>query len=495
MWLLSAQLGLSNLGLILVLTSAIAAIWLSVRITLVVSLIALMAFNWTFVPPLRTFTIDFHQDALLLLAMLVVNVIIASLMASLRVKSRQSQAHADAAEALRSWSDRLRDAEDPQDLLPALQALLLQLSGRECALIALRNALPSEDLAAAIIEHGAIEKEQRDALWHCLRSGQALGPATGRYEELHDLYLPLRGRGIPYGAALISNVLARPFSQAAQAQAFCDQMGIALERRHLLCQEREARDQAQAQSVRNTLLAAISHDYRTPLATIMSAGSLLEEQDARMSHAQRRQLARSIVDEADRLRRLTNNILQLARLDAVGTQINADWESAEEIIGSVVHRMRAHVDYPRLKTNVQTGLPLIRGDSLLLSQLLENLVDNAFKYGEPHSPIEVSASADQYFLTIAVSNKIAGMDAATFEQFFLPFQRGKQGHAAGAGIGLALCRAIARAHGGDLLVKNGDASIRFECLLPLGSQPRMNSEEMNSEEMNSQEINSEEMPS
>lgn len=480
MWLLSAQLGLSNLGLILVLTSAIAAIWLSVRITLVVSLIALMAFNWTFVPPLRTFTIDFHQDALLLLAMLVVNIIIASLMASLREKSRQSQVHADAVEALRSWSDRLRDAEDPRDLLPALQTLLVELSGRECALLALPNGLPCEDLASASAEHGAIDKEQRDALWHCLRSGQSLGPATGRYEELNDLYLPLRGRGIPYGAALISAVLARPFSQTVQAQALCDQMGIALERHHLLCQEQEARDQAQAQSVRNTLLAAISHDYRTPLATIMSAASLLEQQDERMSHAQRRQLARSIVDEADRLRRLTNNILQLARLDAVGTQISADWESAEEIIGSVVHRMRAHIDYPRLKTNVQPGLPLIRGDSLLLSQLLENLIDNAFKYGEPHSPVEVSASADQHLLTIAVSNKIEEMDAAKFEQFFLPFQRGNQAHAAGVGIGLALCRAIARAHGGDLLVRNGDASVRFECLLPLGSQPQINSEEMHS---------------
>lgn len=478
MWLLSAQLGLSNLGLILVLTSAIAAIWLSVRVTLVVSLIALMAFNWTFVPPLRTFTIDFHQDALLLLAMLVVNIIIAGLMASLREKSRQSQAHADAVEALRCWSDRLRDAEDPHDLLPALQALLVELSGRECALFALQSGLPSEDLASAIVEHGVVDKEQRDALWHCLRSGQSLGPATGRYEELDDLYLPLRGRGIPYGAAMIGNVLVQPFSQSLQAQALCDQMGIALERHHLLCQEREARDQAQAQSVRNTLLAAISHDYRTPLATIMSAASLLEQQDERMSRAQRQQLARSIVDEADRLRRLTNNILQLARLDAVGTMISTDWESAEEIIGSVVHRMRAHIDFPRLKTNVQSGLPLIRGDSLLLSQLLENLIDNAFKYSAPYSPIEVSAFADQRFLTIAVSNKIEGMDASKFEQFFLPFQRGDQQHPEGVGIGLALCRAVARAHGGDLLVKNGDTSVRFECLLPLGSQPEINSEEM-----------------
>ncbi len=478
MWLLSAQLGLSNLGLILVLTSAIAAIWLSVRVTLFASLIALMAFNWTFVPPQRTFAIDFHQDALLLLAMLVVNIIIASLMASLREKSRQSQVHADAVDALRSWSDRLRDADDPRDLLPALQALLGELSGRECALLALQSGLPSGEQASASAEYGAIDKEQRDALWHCLRSGQSLGPATGRYEELNDLYLPLRGRGIPYGAALISAVLARPFSQTVQAQALCDQMGIALERHHLLGQEQEARDQAQAQSVRNTLLAAISHDYRTPLATIMGAASLLEQQDERMSQAQRRQLAKSIVDEADRLRRLTNNILQLARLDAVGTQISTDWESAEEIIGSVVHRMRAHIDYSRLKTNVQPGLPLIRGDSLLLSQLLENLIDNAFKYGEPHSPVEVSASADENLMTIAVSNKIEGMEAAQFEQFFLPFQRGSQAQATGVGIGLALCRAIARAHGGDLQVRNGDSSLRFECLLPLGSQPRMNSEEM-----------------
>lgn len=473
LWFLDTYLELGNLGLILVLTSAIAAIWLSVSVTLIFSLVALMAFNLAFVPPRGTFTIHFHQDALLLLAMLVVNIIIASLMVSLREKSRQVQAHADAVDALRSWSDSLRDIDDPHQLLPLLQKMLRDLIDRPSAFIALRNKLPIENNFASLIhlfDKEKIEKEQIDALWHCLRTGQSLGPATGRYQELKDLYLPLRGRKMTYGVVMIRQVDSQALIHLIQAQALCDQMGIALERRYSFAQEQQARDQAQAQSVRNTLLAAISHDYRTPLATIMSAASSLEQQSERMQESQRKQLAQSIRDEADRLQRLTQNVLQLARLDAIESNIKLDWESAEEIIGGVVHRLHAHKFYSRLDVKVAADLPLIHGDSLLLSQLLDNLIDNAFKYSVADSPIEIRAYTDKNTLVMAVRNK-GFIDAAQMENIFLPFQRGDHRHTEGAGVGLALCRAIARAHVGDLLIKYENSSISFECHLPVVSQP------------------------
>lgn len=482
LWFLDRYLELGNLGLILVLTSAIAAIWLPVSVTLIFSMVALMAFNWAFVPPRGTFTIHFHQDALLLLAMLVVNIIIASLMASLREKSRQVQAHADAVDVLRSWSDSLRDIDDPHQLLPLLQKMLRDLIDRPSAFIALRHELPIENNFTSLIhslDKEKIDKEQIDALWHCLRTGQSLGPATGRYQELKDLYLPLRGRKMTYGAVMIRQVDSQTLTHLIQAQALCDQMGIALERRYSFAQEQQARDQAQAQSVRNTLLAAISHDYRTPLATIMSAASSLEQQSERMQECQRKQLARSIGDEADRLQRLTHNVLQLARLDAIESNIHLDWESAEEIIGGVVHRLRAHKFYSRLDIKVAADLPLIRGDSLLLSQLLDNLIDNAFKYSMADSPIEIRAYTDRNTLVMAIRNQ-GFIDAAQMENIFLPFQRGDQRHTQGAGVGLALCLAIARAHAGDLLMKYENYSIIFECHLPLVSQPLLDSNEAHS---------------
>jgi two-component system sensor histidine kinase KdpD len=206
----------------------------------------------------------------------------------------------------------------------------------------------------------------------------------------------------------------------------------------------------------------------------MGAASSLDQQSERLSDTQRQQLAHSIVEEADRLRRLTSNVLQLARLDAIGGNIQGDWESAEEIIGSVMRRMRSHDPQQRLRAKLAPDLPLLWGDSLLLSQLLENLIDNALKYSPPESPINVSAHLDKHHLVLAVRDQGTGIAAADYEQIFEVFQRGdhrKPGGAGGTGIGLALCRAIARAHGGELEFHATADGASFECHLPLRAQP------------------------
>ena len=478
--LLDTHLDLASLSLILVLASAIASLWLPVSVTLLASVIALMAFNWAFVPPRGTFAIDLHQHTVLLLAMLVVNVIIARLMVYLREQSRRAHAYADAAEELRTWSDKLRDADEPHRLVADLYSALERLAGGKVsdhpvALVALNRPLPADNIASALHKIGTINADQEEALWHCLRSGQALGPGTGHYQELDALYLPLRGRSMTSGAAMITGIVSvDEFPAMTQAQALCDQMGAALERHHIQQQERQARDQAQAQIVRNTLLAAISHDYRTPLATIMGAASSLDQQGERLSDTQRQQLARSIVDEADRLRRLTSNVLQLARLDAIGDNIQGDWESAEEIVGSVMRRMRSHDPRQRLSAKLDANLPLLWGDSLLLSQLLENLIDNSLKYSPSESPVNVVAYLDKHHLVLAVRDQGTGIAAADYEQIFEVFQRGdhrQSGGVGGTGIGLALCRAIARAHGGELEFHATAAGASFECRLPLRAQP------------------------
>jgi len=476
-----AQLDLANLAMLLVLTSAIAAMWLPALMTLALGVAAILAFNWMFVPPRGTFVVNFHQHSVLLLAMLLVNSLIAIFMASLRTQSRNAELHAAEAEALRSWGDKLRDTDEPHIYIAELQNALAVLSHSSVAMFTLNNELPKTVTLNAGTLLGEANSDQCDALCYSTQNGHALGPHTGRFQEFSDWYFPLRGRSHSFGAALMVDVQESVFSLRGQLQALCDQMGIALERCWMVQQERVAREQAQTQALRNTLLAAISHDYRTPLAIIMGAASSLDEQSERLSQAQQQQFLRTILNEADRLNRLTNNILQLARLDAFtesSAALNCDWESAEEIIGGVLHRVRQQDSHQRVHSHVENDLPLLWCDSLLISQMLENLVDNALKYTPSAAQIDIIACREGDAIMLAVCDQGGGVDPAVQEHIFDNFYRGKQhvnndSSRQGAGVGLALCRAIALANGGHLRLQSSASGASFECLLPIRTQPML----------------------
>ena len=241
---------------------------------------------------------------------------------------------------------------------------------------------------------------------------------------------------------------------------------------------RTAREQAHAHALRNTLLAAISHDYRTPLATILGAASSLHDQADRLSAGQRQRLAATIIDEAGQLGRITDNTLQLARLDTPGLALHLDWESVEELVGTVLRRARQRQPDRAVKARLQAGLPLLRVDAVLLVQLLDNLVDNALKYGGESAPVEIAATLESSQIRLAVRDRGPGIAPAWRERVFDAFQRGDPGDnraqpadapaRRGAGVGLAVCRTIARAHGGELTLRmrqRGGCS--FECTLPV----------------------------
>lgn len=495
---LDDRVALANLAMLLVLAAALASLWQPVLVSFVSSLAAVLAFNWFFVPPRGSFTVDGHQHVLLLMAMFGVSCITGTLMARLRGQAALANRQACEAEQLRSFSDRLRDGVEPQALAPLLQEELQTLLALPVRLMLLKGRLPPSDSADDVLLLGAVaDADQTAGMWQCLRHGHAFGPGTGRYGELSAWYLPLRGRSASHGAALIQLPRAEGADplQRAQAQSFCDQMGLALERLAIEQTVGRARAEAADQTTRNALLAAISHDYRTPLACIMSAASALREQDLRLSPVQRGRLTAVILDETEALNRMTANSLQLARLDAPGVALRLDWESAEEIVGAVLRRIRqrsVHVDVSagnRVRVRLEPDLPLLRCDALLLTQLLENLVDNALKYGSPagvevlvRTATETGTEQSVRFVVLAVRDRGPGVAPAWRERIFEVFQRGAevQGERPdadarrGAGVGLAACRAIARAHGGDMRVRarsHGGAS--FECWLPTVMGPQL----------------------
>jgi two-component system sensor histidine kinase KdpD len=482
---LDGRVDLANLAMLPVLASALATLWLPVVPSLLLTLGSVVAFNWAFVPPRHAFTVDLRQDALLLGAMLLVSVLVAALVGRQRRLADSARRHAAQAEQLRRFAEALRDADTPAAQAALLRQALAQGLGMEPTLLLLTDALPPRDDPAAALVLGEPGADALAGLWQCLRQARAFGPGTGAHGELHQWYLPLRGRQAAFGAAMVELDALHPDAPAdealrRQAQALCDQAGLSLQRQHAQRAAEGAREQAQAQGVRNALLAAISHDYRTPLAAILGAATSLREQGERLSAAQRERLAQTIVDETTQLSQLTDNTLQLARLDAPGVQLRLDWESAEEIVGAVLRRVRAHDPERRVRAWLAPGLPLLRCDALLLAQLLENLVDNALKYSDAPAPVELAVQLQPGHVVLAVRDRGPGVAPAWREKVFEVFQRGEPWPAApggerarrGAGVGLAVCRAIARAHGGELRLRprnNGGTS--FECWLPVTALP------------------------
>ncbi len=468
---LDGHLGLANEALILVLVSAVASLWLPPRASVLISTVAVMAFNYLFVPPRGTFAVDLPQDALLLAAMLAVSWIVALLMARQRRLTVDARRLVRQAEQLRALGEALREATDPRSQAPQLQQALADLADGPVAML-----LADPDAAGYGPLVGSADADEAAGLRLCATLNEAMGPGTGRHEEEPAWYLPLRGRRTSLGAAVMRLPPAEPPSAQARAhaQALCDQMGVALERAVAVHDAAQAREAAQSQSLRNTLLAAIAHDHRTPLATIVSAAGALHDQADRLSPEQRRRLAATIVDEAEQLARLTDNTLQLARLDTPDLTLHLDWEAAEEIVGTVMRRNRQRDPSQRLRAHVEPALPLLRCDAVLMVQLLDNLVDNALKYGGNTAPVEIVARQIASQPVIAVRDRGPGVPLALRERIFETFQRGPPpagGAAAparrGAGVGLAVCRAIARAHGGELRLRpRRHGGSAFELWLP-----------------------------
>jgi two-component system sensor histidine kinase KdpD len=472
---LDVTVDLPNAALLLVLASALATLWLPAWAALLSGVAAVAAFNWCFVPPRHSWAVDLHQHVLLLAVLLGVNALVSGLLLSLRRSARRASQAAQREAALRSFGDLLRDAADPFAHLGRLQTLLAEAADTPAAL-----------WVADALHAGAATADQQAGLALCAREGRALGHGSGWHEEQPDVYLPLRGRGATPGAAVLPGLGARkPGAELrAHLQALCDQMGQALQRAALLQAEQQAREEAREQGVRNALLAAIAHDYRTPLATIMGAASSLHDQADRMDSAQRQRLAAGILDETQRLARLTDNTLQLARLGAPGVALRCDWESAEEIVGALLARVRRRSEGKRVHARLEPGLPLLWCDALLLSQLLDNLVDNALKYSPPDAPVELLVrrvkQGDADAVLLAVRDRGTGVAPAWRERIFQVFQRGQDSpeslasSGTGSGVGLAVCKAIAEAHGGTLALRGrtrGGSS--FECTLPLREAPAL----------------------
>lgn len=482
LWAANAHTDLLNLTMVTVMASALSALWLPPLWALLSSLASGMVFNYVFVPPRGEFALALDQHhVFLLLTVVGLSWIIAWLAAQQRQLAVDERIYALRAEQLQSLGQMLRDAEDPRLCAGALHKALSVLVGRPACVWVAPLAVDANDQGAHLGDASASVRAQLLAT-----AGEAAPPQDlpgDAPDHAPSWYLPMRGKNKIFGAVrLEASANAHAFALRSHAQAMCDQLGLALERFEAMRAAALAEKDAHAQQLRNTLLTAISHDYRTPLATILGAATSLTDQADRLTAQQRNRLLGVIVDEADQLNRVTSNTLQLARLDSPGLHLNKDWESAEEMVGALLRRTRQRYPERVVVAQVEPALPLVKCDAVLLAQLLDNLLDNALSHGESDQPVDIVAAREGQTLLLAVKDRGRGVPEAWREKVFEMFERVDQAGDTtrleasagrrGAGLGLAVCRTIARVHGGELALNarpGGGTSV--ECRLPLGTPP------------------------
>jgi two-component system sensor histidine kinase KdpD len=248
--------------------------------------------------------------------------------------------------------------------------------------------------------------------------------------------------------------------------------------------QRLAQERLQVQQTRNTLLASISHDYRTPLATIMGAAHALTQDHASRSLIQEH--VQIILEETEHLGRMTTNLLQLGRLETPGVQIQRAPEAPEELVGVVLRACRRRHPGRDIRSQVPAHLPLVQCDPVLVVQLLDNLLENALKHGDPAQPVQLQVHAEPQHITFAVINRGSAIPQGVKDRLFEPFQRlplarplanewdpNVQLQRSSMGLGLAVCQVIAKAHHSTIRMQDqpgGGVQVMFE--LPIFDIPQ-----------------------
>jgi len=255
-------------------------------------------------------------------------------------------------------------------------------------------------------------------------------------------------------------------------EVFARQVAFAIERVRLAEEAKAATLRAGSEAMRSSLLSAISHDLRSPLAAITGAGTALRDDPGRLGTEQRAELVDTICTEAERMERLIGNVLDMVRIESGGLAPRRDWVPLEEVLGSALLRLDAKLQGREVKTDLPEGLPLIPVDPVLFEQVFVNLLDNAVKYTPAASPVEVSARAFDKELEIIVADRGPGIVPGEEERIFEKFQRGEHAGSGGVGLGLPICRGIVQAHGGTIVAANreGGGAV-FRIHLPLDETP------------------------
>jgi two-component system sensor histidine kinase KdpD len=469
-----------NIAMVYLLAVALVAVRLGRGPAIAASVLAVALFDFFFVPPQLTFAVSDVEYLITFGIMLAVGLIISGLTASVRLQARVA-GHRERRTALLYAMSRELTATRGQEALARVAVRHVSEVFDSLVAVVLPDAggrvrRPSGESMAGSL-HGA---DLGIAQW-VLDHGRAAGLGTDTLPGSEALYLPLKGTHAALGVLGVLPANPRRVLLPEQyhlLETFAAQIALALERASFAAHAERASLDAQTEGLRNALLASISHDLRTPLAVIAGASSSLAERGEQLPPAERAALARSIYGQSRQMAELVGKVLEMTRLEAGGIALARDWHALGEIAGAVLARLAERLAAHPVRVELPPDLPLAHMDGTLIEQVLANLLENAAKYTPPGTAVTLRATAVGGELVVSVEDEGPGLPPGDPEQLFAKFQRGAaEGAVGGVGLGLAICRAIVRLHGGRIWAERraqGGATFRFT--LPLEPAPAVPAE-------------------
>jgi two-component system sensor histidine kinase KdpD len=453
---LSRFLFVQNIALVFLMAVLVSAVAYGLWPALFACMLSVLAFNFFFLSPHYTFTISDPENVVALFFFLLVALIASNLTASVRSQAMVARRRAKTTEDLYLFSRKLAGIASLDDLLWAtasqvasmLQVRVVLFLPEEGSLT-LRAAWPPEDVAE--------EADLAAAKW----SWEANRPAGRGADTLPGakrLFLPMRtGRG-PVGVIGIDNDKAGPIltpDQRRLLDALTDQAALAVERINLAEDFDRTKRAAERDQLRSALLTSISHDLRTPLASILGAATSLKT-FSDLAGADREELLSTIQEEAERLNRFIANLLDMTRLESGAVAPNMSLLDIGDIVGSALRRAEKILSGHRVEIDVAADLPMVSLDAVLFEQVLFNLLDNAAKYAPAGSTVRIQGWRDGDTLRLRILDEGSGIAGEDLTRIFDKFYRARKADSqrAGTGLGLAICRGFMEAMGGSIEAGN-----------------------------------------
>jgi two-component system sensor histidine kinase KdpD len=385
--------------------------------------------------------------------MLAVALIIGTLNASVRLQARVAGLRERRTALLYAMSRQLAMARGRDEIARiATHHVGEVFASRVVVLFADQRGRVAYPLAAAVAE--SFRSADLGVAQWVLDRGKNAGCGTDTLAGSAGLYLPLSASERVLGVLGVLPQNPRRVTLPEQfrlLETFAAQIGQALERADSAAHAQAAEVRAESEAIRNALLASISHDLRTPLATIVGGAATLAGNLEALSAADRQALAASVSEEALHMSARITTLLDLVRLESGAIQPRLDAYALDELLGSVLHRLEQRLRRHRVRIELPETLPLLRVDGRLIEQVLENLLDNAAKYTPAGSEIRLGALALPHHIEVSVEDDGPGLPAVDPQILFEKFQRGTpEGSVAGIGLGLAICRTILQLHQGRI---------------------------------------------
>jgi two-component system sensor histidine kinase KdpD len=462
---------LTNLVMVYLLGATVAALRLGRGPASLAAVANIMAFDFFFVPPRFSFAVSDIQYVVTFGVMLVVTLTIAGLVANVRAQTRVSGARERRTSLLYAMSRELAATRSLEDLARvAVKHVAETFASR--AVVFVPDSNGCLQLPLSVPEPGSLlEADLSIAQWVFEHSAPA-GLGTDTLLASPAQYLPLKGSRSTLGVLAIEPTQKRRLllpEQRHLIETFAGQIALALERAGLQEEAELSRVTAETESLRNTLLASISHDLRTPLSVITGASSALNDPSMAFDADARRALSAQIESKANQMSETISNVLDLMRLESGHVALRLDWLMIEDLVNSAIERLGVRMaDHP-VTTQLPADLPAVHVDGALMLQVLTNILENAAKHTPVGTAVRVVARPEDTFVKVIVDDDGPGLPPGNPEQLFAKFHRGRdEGNTGGAGLGLSICRAIVNAHGGSIsAAQRPGGGAQFSFTLPV----------------------------